>query len=281
MDEQRHALRRCSGKVTDKTVRFCVMCTRGLACKKCKLCDKMFDEKKPLRTTAFHQVKNVLMTTGVRDKARMIVDLGCPNSVIGVSDVEKFRKSLSHYQQENTELLSVDENFKFGPSGPYHCSKKMRIPIGRKGTAFWIDIAIVHADIPMLLGNNILKPLEAEIKLLDTGNGFLKLDEEKLELKETQAGHYTVDVSALGKLCYVPHDVKVNHGFECRLCDKVLNSRSSLNLHVDTEHGGSLQCDLCDDILKCNERLNLHMEAQHESISESEEKKPKQSALKM
>ena len=100
----------------------------------------------------------------------------------------------------------------------------------------------------------ILKPLEAEIKLFDTGKGFLKLDEEKIELKETQAGHYTVDVSALGKLCYVPNDVKVNHGFECRMCDELLNSRSSLNLHVDTEHGGSLQCDLCDDILKCKER---------------------------
>ena len=181
MDEQKHSGRSCSGKKTDKLVRFCVMCSSGLACDKCKLCDKLFDEKRPKQTATFHQIGRDL-TKGVRDKAMMICDLGCPNSVIGVSDVEKFRNCLSFYQQENIKLVCANENFKFGPSGPYHCSQKMRIPIGRKGSIIWIDIAIVNADIPMLLGNNILKPLEADMKLFSTGNGSLTLDEEKMKL---------------------------------------------------------------------------------------------------
>ena len=89
MDEWKHANRSCSGKKTDKLVRFCVMCSRGLACDKCKLCDKLFDEKRQMRTTTtFHQIGKDLQT-GVKDKARMVCDLGCPNSVIGVSNVER------------------------------------------------------------------------------------------------------------------------------------------------------------------------------------------------
>ena len=45
----------------------------------------------------------------------MVVDLGCPKSVLGVSDVETFEKCLSHVQQENIEMVDVDEQFMFGP----------------------------------------------------------------------------------------------------------------------------------------------------------------------
>ena len=39
--------------------------------------------------------------------------------------------------------------------------------------------------IHMLLGNNIMKPLGAEITLFSTGNGKLKIKEEEIDLKET------------------------------------------------------------------------------------------------
>ena len=53
----------------------------------------------------------------------------------------------------------------------------------------------------MLLGNNILKLLEAEIKLFGKGDAAIKLGEVTLELKETRGGHYTLKVQDLGKLC--------------------------------------------------------------------------------
>ena len=215
MDDQFLGSRRCSGKVTDKIVRFCKMCNRGVECVECKFCDKYFNDKTHMGTTSFHQIGNDL-TRSKKDKAKMICDLGCPNSVIGAADVDLFRRSLSEYQQGSIELVSVDENFKFGPSGPYHCSQKLRIPIGWKSKTIWVDIAIVKADIPMLLGNNILKPLEAEIKLFSSGNGVVVLDEEEIDMKETAAGHYTVDVSDLGKLCYLESTV-----FECELFGEI------------------------------------------------------------
>ena len=75
----------------------------------------------------------------------MIVDLGCPNSVLGVQDVEEFIKCLSQFQQEHMKFMHVDEKFKFGPSGPYKCSRKMKIPIGSDKSTFWVTVAIVDA----------------------------------------------------------------------------------------------------------------------------------------
>ena len=71
---------------------------------KCRMCDKTFDSKKSLGTTSFHQIKKDLTVCNA-NKATMIVDLGCPNSVLGISDVNKFKKSLSHFQQKNLEII--------------------------------------------------------------------------------------------------------------------------------------------------------------------------------
>ena len=67
----------------------------------------------------------------------------------------------------------------------------MKIPIGPVKKPLWVTVAIVDAKIPMLLGNNILKPHEAEIKLFSTGGGVLILKDEEIALVEMDAGHYT------------------------------------------------------------------------------------------
>ena len=56
------------------------------------MCDQTFDSRKSLGTTSFHQMKKDL-TAFNTNKATMIVDLGCPNSVLGICDVNKFTKT--------------------------------------------------------------------------------------------------------------------------------------------------------------------------------------------
>ena len=77
--------------MSDKAVRFCTKCEG----QKCKLCDKNFHI---YTTTSFHLLKEDI-TKCDTGSAKIIVDLGCPNSVIGVNDVDRFMKSLSHFQQ--------------------------------------------------------------------------------------------------------------------------------------------------------------------------------------
>ena len=259
MDRQERTPGRCLVKKTDRKVRFCDMCTEF----KCKFCDKNFDPKKPHETTTFHQIEKDLTRVDTK-KAKMIVDLGCPNSVLGTCDVETFINCLSHYQQKHLEMIDVDENYKFGPSGPYKCTRKMRFPIGSDEEVFWVTVAVVDAKIPMLLGNNIMKPLEADIKLFSTGGGLLTLDEEEIALEETGAGHYTIKVRDLGKLC------RTRQVSPCKVCDLEFESRRDLETHLKTEHESNedilildLNCKVCEKRFKSRTGLSIHMKTKH------------------
>ena len=121
--------------------------------------------------------------------------------MIGAKDVENFVRKLSKAQQEDLEVVPADDKFKFGPSGPFHCSEKLRFPIRVNLDMRWVEVAIVEANIPMLLGNNFLKPLGAVIEVFPTGNGVVTLGDVEIPLKETTGGHSIIKVTDIGKLC--------------------------------------------------------------------------------
>ena len=207
---------------TDKRVRFCSKCDHR---KTCNNCDKTFNSRSNMNTTAFHQMMDI--TTYLSGKSNvMIADLGCPNSVIGVKDEANFIRSLSSYQREKLEIVKVDEKYKFGPSGPFKCKEKLKFPINLDKKTKWVEIAIVDAEIPMLLGNNILKPLEAEIKLFASGDGIVKLGEVEMKMKETAGGHYTLNVKDLSK--FVP--VLMHLLISTRKSSNVINVQNPLKV---------------------------------------------------
>ena len=111
-------------------VRFCTKCAFSLD-DGCNKCEKLFYDKP--RST-FHQVKEDITTTSYvcMKKTNMIADLGCPNTVISANDAEVFANSLTEFQQDNLEYIEVKENFKFGPSGPFKCIRKLRFPIKKE-----------------------------------------------------------------------------------------------------------------------------------------------------
>ena len=124
----------------------------------CDKCDDTFVKKNNL-TTTFYQMKDT--TSFVSGKSGdMIADLGCPNTVIGRKDVKNFIDNLSEELRDTIEVIKADENFKFGPSGPFKCTEKLRLKINLDEEILLIDVAIVDTNIPMLLGNNLLKTLE-------------------------------------------------------------------------------------------------------------------------
>jgi hypothetical protein len=101
------------------------MCDIGYTC---KYCDKTFDKRRPLKTTAFHQIKQDI-TEYNSDKAKMVVDLGCPNSVLGACDVDLFVNCLFQFQQENMEMIEVDETTNLGRVVHTSALKSLEFPL--------------------------------------------------------------------------------------------------------------------------------------------------------
>ena len=58
-------------------------------------------------------------------------------------------------------------------------------------------------------------------------------------MNETAAGHYTVYVSDLGKLCYLQTDA-----VDFELCDDNFESENVLNHHISTDHGDNHVCQM-------------------------------------
>ena len=136
------------------------------------MCDH--SRKSPLPTNSFHQIKHDISVHVAENSTKMIADLGCPNSVISEDDVKTFIGNLSKFQREQLTTKKVDEHFKFGPSGPYKCKEKLNFPVKNGSDFLWVDVAVVKVKIPMLLGNNVLKPLEAAIKLYSKQKGEME-----------------------------------------------------------------------------------------------------------
>ena len=266
MDSSNHR----QAKMTDTRVRFCSNC---LYSNKCEQCDKTFKRR---GSTSFHQIKEDFTSFFTEKSSEMIADIGCPNSVMSADDVNSFIRNLSHFQQENLESVSVDENFKFGPSGPYKCKEKLRIPIKTSSGNLWIEMSIVDAKIPMLLGNNVFKPLGAEIRIFSTGNGVIKLGETEIKMKETKGGHYTIKVKDLGKLCgAVPDRTNYCTENECDKCKSVLHAKDDLDEHMPGTHSPKFECDQCDNKFHDKQCLHDHKEYEGPLKQKSILKNPK------
>ena len=119
-------------------------------------------------------------------------------------------------------------------SGPYSCEQKAKFCIQDKISFLWVEVALVKARIPMLLGNNILKPLGAKIELFPEGNGVLNMKDVKIPLRETSGGHYTIRVADLGELCDCSTEVKL--GSNCTKCGKSFEKNKELQYHMDSAH---------------------------------------------
>ena len=121
----------------------------------------------------------------------------------------------------------------------------------------WAEVLIVKANIPMLLGNNIMKPLGAEIMLCPGGYGYLKLKALKIDLKETTGGHFVMKVSDLSKLTGL---------YPCEDCERTFHNIKDLKSHFERVHYKQMDngCNMCQDTYYGKNVLQCHVDGAHD-----------------
>ena len=131
----------------------------------------------------------------VRNKNQvMIIDIGCPRSLLGMKEYKRLLKSLSPSQLERLREYKASEKFRFGPSRTYDSWLKVEIPLDFDGVEIDASFFVVDGDVPILIGNDLLKPLGA---IIYTETGVLQFSKlgVQIAMTETRGGHFVVPVN--------------------------------------------------------------------------------------
>ena len=104
-----------------------------------------------------------------------------------------FRDSLrSQGKEKEIEEYPCNVNFRFGPSNVYTAKKEASFPIKLGQEIKRIRVKIVHANIPLLIGKDVLKYWRA---MLDFDNSVLHVDKSRfqVQLHVDESGHFLIE----------------------------------------------------------------------------------------
>ena len=96
----------------------------------------------------------------------MILDIGCPKSLMGVNEYRKLITSHSKRERDSVVKFFSHEKFKFGPSKLYSSKFRVEIPIKLQSLRVIASFFVIDGNIPILIGNDILEALGGIIKTL-------------------------------------------------------------------------------------------------------------------
>ena len=92
----------------------------------------------------------------------MILDCGCPRSLMGRTEFERLKKTYRYCTLVKTHS---NEHFRFGPSKIYQANVKIRLKIKIDDVDVDAWFFVVDGEVPILLGNDVLENLGAKIDM--------------------------------------------------------------------------------------------------------------------
>ena len=126
----------------------------------------------------------------------MIVDIGCPRSLLGFEEYERLMDSLSSHELKRVKEFEASEKFRFGPSRVYDSRLRIEMPLQIKGVKVAAKFYVIDGNVPILIGNDILEPLGAII-YTETGDlEFSKLG-KTVTMTKTRGGHFVIPVEEI------------------------------------------------------------------------------------
>ena len=122
----------------------------------------------------------------------IIVDSGCPRSLMGDKEFDKLKESLKLESKHVKE-----ERFKFGPSRIYVSKVKAIVPLELgDNVTVKVEFFVVKGNIPILLGNDIMVPLGGKLHL-DLNKLELKNLGKEILLEKTPGGHFIIPAKSV------------------------------------------------------------------------------------
>ena len=147
---------------------------------------------------------NVHFTKEVDEVEAMIVDTGCPRSVVGREWLEKYL-AFNDVKIEDLESKPCSQNFRFGNGPPYRSTEKIGLPVTWKEkdsennfVKMIVETYVIGAkNIPLLFGKNTQKEWKADF--LHDDVMVINLHKPKrFQLHDTEGGHWALQLYKCG-----------------------------------------------------------------------------------
>ena len=120
----------------------------------------------------------------------IIVDSGCPRSLMGKSDLNR----LNDFKIKCYEIET--ERFRFGPSRLYSSNLKASIKVKIENYEVEFSFYIIDGDVPMLLGNDIMEPLGGNVNLYEKILEFKNIS-SCIRLFKIPSGHFVIPIGSI------------------------------------------------------------------------------------
>ena len=111
---------------------------------------------------------------------------------MGDQEFQMMRK----YFRTKEKDLKTNERFRFGPSKAYEAEFKTKLFMRLGNLDMQVEFFVVQGNIPILLGNDVLKHLEGNIDL-SRNKLELKKVNKTIDMIETSGGHYIIPIKSV------------------------------------------------------------------------------------
>ena len=148
--------------------------------------------------------REVLFTKEVEEVETMIVDTGCPKTLVGRDWLARYLCA-NDIRKEDLESRSCSQNFRFGDGPVFHCTEIVSVPVVWKEkdtedgyVSMIVETYVVDArNIPFLLGKHKLK--EWSVDIMHDNVMVLNLHKSKrFQLYDTDGGHQVLQLYKCG-----------------------------------------------------------------------------------
>ena len=130
----------------------------------------------------------ILVTT---EEKEVLVDCACPNTVSGKNWIEEFYQSLDEDDKSKVIISESEKTFKFGGGERRKSLGKVVFPCHLGGMNIKIRTEVVEAELPLLLGNSMLKKVDA---VLYIAREKALIMGKETKMRETQSGHFSIQL---------------------------------------------------------------------------------------
>ena len=121
-----------------------------------------------------------------------LIDSACPTTVAGIKWIRSFASCLPDNQRKQLNIEKSSRVYKFGGGEKRHSKGVVLLPCKLDNSLnVLVRTEIIEADLPLLIGNTTLKK---GLAVLNFGRNTLELGGKKLNLMQTQSGHYSMNV---------------------------------------------------------------------------------------